>query len=227
MTVKRAASFVGLILGLGLGLGLAPRARADQPARFGRRHDVVVGAERILGVGHATQNALYGETAEASSQNYVSILGSTSAPGALYSVPRAAVDFFVVDGFSVGGSLGFGYTSITPANPINSMYRETRSRFVAAVRAGYAFPLSARAWVWPRLGATFVKATSPLQGLGGAQYYAVTAELPVTFAVLPRLVIGLGPTLDLGIMGAPTSYEVESRFRQTELAFQGMVGGAF
>ncbi len=208
-------------------MGLAAQARADEPARFGRRHDVVISAERILGVGHATQNALYGESAEESSENYVSILGSTSAPGALYSVPRAAVDFFVVDGFSVGGALGFGYTSIKPDNPVNSMFRETRSRFVAAVRAGYAFPLSTRAWVWPRLGATFVKSTSPLMGLGGAQYYAVTAELPVTFAVLPRLVIGLGPTIDLGFLGAPTNYNVDSRFRQTELAFQGMVGGAF
>jgi hypothetical protein len=222
--VRSAALFAGVLLS---GMALAPRARADEPAPFGRRHDVVIAGERILGVGHATQRATFGESAETSSETYVSLLGSTSAPGAVYSVPRAGVDLFAVDGLSVGGSLGFGYTSITPANPINSMYRETRSRFVATARVGYAVALSARVSLWPRLGATYVKSTSPIQGLGGFVYYAFTAEVPVIVTVRPHLHLGIGPTIDVGIAGSPTGFETSSIFRQTEIGFQGMVAGSF
>jgi hypothetical protein len=218
----RPSPLASLVVALGLLASVDARA-AEPPSTFGRRHDVVISGERLVGFAHTWQRATVGDSFQETTTNAFTFLGASSAPETLYSTPRLAADVFVIDRLSLGGSLAYARASVVGSGA--NAPTTTQSRFLLAVRVGYALPLGRVVSLWPRLGATHVRTTAP--AFAGGRYTALTLELPVTFAVSPHVLVSVGPTLDLGLNGAPDGFVTDSRFRQTELGVQAGLSAAF
>src|SRR6185503_16247129 len=78
-----------------------------------------------------------------------------------YEIPRAAFDYGVASGFTVGGSVGFfsgtGSTKTEPAMGGASVERDDASvtMFTVAPRLGYVLPFTTTFAFWPRAGVTY------------------------------------------------------------------------
>ncbi len=94
--------------------------------------------------------------------------------------PRIGVDYFVIDGLSIGGSLGLRYTSAGTGF------------FQAGIlpRIGYAFALSSSIDFWPRGGIGFV--TNDPGTTEGALYL----EAPFVWNVNQHVGFEFGPAFD-------------------------------
>jgi len=115
---------------------------------------------------------------------YTSIgLGWAGAISAFHH-SRAAIDFFVVDQLSLGGSIGF-FTQSGDA--------ETNG-FIISPRVGYAIPLNRTFSFWPRGGITYID-------IDNSNVLALSGEAMFVASPRPGWGILLGLTLDLGFTG--------------------------
>ncbi len=104
-----------------------------------------------------------------------------------YTTPRLALDYFVIDGVSVGGSLGFGDD-------------ETVTTFVIAPRAGYDFPLADGVDLWLRGGFTYF--SMKVDGADeSANSFGIGAEAAFVFSPVQGFGIVASPSADLGLGG--------------------------
>ena len=97
---------------------------------------------------------------------------------------RAAVDVFVIDQLSVGGSLAFyGQSGDAEDNGI-----------LFAPRVGYAIPLSRIFTFWPRGGISFYD-------VGNRSLFGISFEAMFVASPQPSWGVLFGPTIDLGFVG--------------------------
>jgi hypothetical protein len=101
-----------------------------------------------------------------------------------YHWTRAAVDGFVIDRLSLGGSLGF-FTQSGDADGDGVLF---------SPRVGYAVPLSSVFTFWPRGGFTFMK-------LNDGSMFGLSLEAMFVASPKPNWGILFGPTLDFGFIG--------------------------
>ncbi len=142
---------------------------------FARAGTVAIGIDRAFGVysdavtaeGTPTGTSTKIEVEEKST--VVSFIwGSSTAPssgGANVipgAIPRAVIDFFPTDGFSLGGTLGIlsGSWEGNVKSPVSGPIGEADlSGFVVGTRVGYAAMFTPQVGLWPRGGVTYTKAT--------------------------------------------------------------------
>lgn len=106
-----------------------------------------------------------------------------------FNQPRAGLDYFITNGLSIGGSLGFFSGSV------NEEGRGVDDDgFLLSPRIGYAMPLSRTVSFWPRGGLTYISA-------GDYSILALSGEAAFVFQPHPSWGILLSPTLDLGPFG--------------------------
>ena len=79
--------------------------------------------------------------------------GASPVVPAIY--PRTSFDYFVIDGLSLGGSVGFSTASVKVKSGGSSMEGD-HTAVTFAPRVGYAFGLSDTIWFWLRGGPTYV-----------------------------------------------------------------------
>jgi len=128
--------------------------------------------------------------------------------------PRAAVDFFVTDGLSLGGSLGF-YSWGGDAD---------RSGLLLYPRVGYAIGLGHSVTLWPRGGLSYF---SEETAGGGAEYSQLAISGECQFLLWPSrgFAIMMGPTLDLGVSGEVDFGDGEADFSQRSFGLTfGLLG---
>jgi hypothetical protein len=108
-------------------------------------------------------------------------------------VPRFAVDVFVIESLSVGGSIGFMSRHLENEDGDNI---DDRDGFLFAPRVGYFIDFSDHFGFWPRGGFTYYSMNDPDQS-----QFLLTLEGYFTFA--PREGFGFlfGPTIDFGFSG--------------------------
>src|SRR5688572_30338674 len=110
--MRQCVAFCGAALTLGL---VASQARAQDAAAlgssFGKAGSVAVGAERMFGYVHTTLDVKSqqppSDQETTTTVNRFSLLGRPSYSTEFqspYSTPRLGIDFFPIDGLSVGGS---------------------------------------------------------------------------------------------------------------------------
>jgi hypothetical protein len=221
---------------------------------IGNAGQIVIGAERLAGVfvdqaDVETTNTAFGTTITAevsASTTTVSVFGNS--PGGPTSVPRLALDFFVIQGLSLGGSFIYltrsGDVESTTDDGSQSVTSEdelaTQSLFVLAPRIGYAVAFDETFAFWPRVGISYSADVTEDEdevddGLGGTIIVTDTTTLKATQLTLEALLVvspfegfalAGGPFYDVGLGGsfereidAPGAVNIEGDYRATAFGF--------
>jgi hypothetical protein len=106
---------------------------------------------------------------------------------------RAAIDGFVTDRLSLGGSLAF-FTQTGDAEGDGVLF---------APRVGYAIPLSSVFTFWPRGGITFLSLNQAF--IADGSLFGLSAEAMFVASPKPNWGILFGPSLDFGFIGESQS----------------------
>lgn len=155
------------------GLMITKQAAAVEPVR---ESTLMVAAERL-----ASSNFAFGGGTDWNNQFF-------GAPANTpFGTPRLGVDYFIIDGLSLGGHLGAGFTVPNAG--------DTHGWLAFMPRVGYAFSLSRNIDFWPRVGGGFIVAGA---AYGGTSTTAVVTMEGMFLANLNKFVaIEFGPALDL------------------------------
>jgi hypothetical protein len=203
-------------------------AQAEPPAAaFGDKGHFALGAERLFGYVHVTEDQANSSVAGAGTTtttfNSISLLGSPIHNiASVFSFPRVGFDAFVGQSISVGGSLT--YFHLSESGDLGSI---TASGFLIAPRLGFAARLGQSVWLWPRVGITYVSFSSE-PGAGFSQsssVFAATVEAPVAVALGPQAILLIGPTVDLGLSGSTkinsdTAGNSSNDIKETDIGLQ-------
>jgi len=143
--------------------------------------------------------------------------GEATSP---YSVPRLALDYFVADGVSLGGSIGYATSSSETETSAGGATVTTEgdptTAFLFSLRGGYAHMFSQSAGIWPRLGFTYYNlGTEDADGTGEFTVSGFALGLEVQFVLSPveHFAFTVGPSFDVGLGG---SSEVSNGGTSTE-----------
>ena len=150
----------------------------------------------------------------------VIVNGATGLPSAglgTYAIPRLGIDYFVIDGLSLGGSLLFftqsGDTEAEPAGGPNTKNDlPSTTAFALMPRIGYGVMFNENVGIWPRAGITYYhlsaedEETDPTTNLVTKTEFtdagtAFTLEVPFVFAPIPHVALTVGPTVDIPLGG--------------------------
>lgn len=226
---------------VGLALVLVASSGFAQPVpreNFGSAHQLAFGADRLFGFYGYSITTSWHEMLGVNRydiQNHESgsafgliwanpMLSSRTGNDAIgarinpFVLPRLAFDFFVIDGLSVGGSLGYASTSghveweqRVPNQPLTSTDLANVSMFVLAPRAGYALMFSHVIGIWPRMGFTYVRGGSdwrnppppPNPGKNETSVWLLNLNVDAMLVLspVPHFAFTLGPVLDIGLTG--------------------------
>jgi hypothetical protein len=181
-----------------MGLGLAAALSVASPAEAMdavRKGTMRLAAERMATIGARVNDPA----------SFELILLPTLASQGIGTIqyPRAAFDYFIIDGLSIGGSVGLSYFSAGAGS------------FGLAIlpRVGYAFDLSPTFEFWPRggVGLQFVDA-----GGGSSSSAVMTLEGMFLMEIVPHAKWEFGPFIDASFatgwpieLGATTGIAIE------------------
>jgi hypothetical protein len=191
-----------ILLSLGLAFAAPTPAWAQNLSDQGT---FAVSADRLMGLIRTQQTRdlddVPGE--QTLTTNDFSFLGRGPVASPL-SNPRVAFDYFVIDGLSIGGSIG--YWSQTGRVRDESGRRwdlDDQSALVFAPRVGYLALFSDHVGIWPRGGFSFYSLTgdSYVPGDWTASGLAFNVDVPFVFIPAPHTAILVGPGLDVTLFG--------------------------
>jgi hypothetical protein len=125
------------------------------------------------------------------------------SPGDVSTITLApAVDYFVMDRFSVGGFLSWSYITSGDSDS---------SRFAIGPRVGYNFTLSDLVSLWPKVGFSFATTTNSTKDdadddtsvsfTQGNDGIALNLFVPFMFHPAQHFFAGFGPFLDVDLSG--------------------------
>lgn len=190
-----------------------PPVRSAGLDNIGEESQITFGVDRVMGVAFdratlspdkggdqtykATNVALFGNPGG----------GGLNAPGMM--IPRLALDFFVVESVSVGGSLMYFTSSSETETDAGSADGPTNSTFVISPRVGYAMAFDETFSLWPRAGITYISSkseTTTTGATGGTSTdsfsgMALTVEAMVGISPIEHFAILAGPYVDYGLSG--------------------------
>jgi hypothetical protein len=199
----------------------APASAQDKKV-FGTTGTIIISAERVSPLlayqNFSTKSERNGvETTTSQSTTTMSLLASPNFDNiGFHTIPRLAFDFTVADNITVGGSIFAMFTlsakTETKTGGVSQSDDSSKlSVFGIAPRVGYILDLGDTFAFWPRLGFSYVTATSssPPRTTGG-----VTTESSSTvnqlalgleglFAIMPvrNFGITIGPVIDVPLTG--------------------------
>jgi hypothetical protein len=118
---------------------------------------------------------------------------------------QPAVDYFVIDNFSVGGFIGLDYTSFKNGST---------TRFSVGPRVGYNLTLSDLISIWPKIGFSFATTSTSIDAgtTGDNPDVTITTNdnsgialnlfVPIMFHPAEHFFAGFGPFLDTDLSGS-------------------------
>lgn len=190
----------------------APVARPSGVDNLGEEGQLTFGVDRIMGLAfdRATLSPDTGGDITVKNTSFA-LFGNPGAgdpTGPTMMIPRLSLDFFVVEGISVGGSLMYFTRSGETETDAGSTDNPSTSTFGIAPRVGYAMAFDETFSFWPRAGITYFSSkteTTPTGG-GGTDTITVsgmdlTIEAMVGISPIENIAFLVGPYLDLGLSG--------------------------
>jgi hypothetical protein len=139
--------------------------------------------------------------------------GAVAAGGPSYhSVPRLGIDYFVIDGLSIGGTLIFLTQStegeFEPAGgPTVTVDGPSTTAFLFAPRVGYGVMFNDVVGLWPRGGITYYNVNiddndpPPGDTETSDSGFAFTIEVPLVLSPAEHVALTVGPTIDIPLSG--------------------------
>jgi hypothetical protein len=191
---------------------------------IGRQNQFIFGIERMTGLFFDRQTITYKNPVSGADEDFVfkstslGLLGVDSAsPSAM---PRFAVDFGLLAGLTVGGSLmistrgmsASGDATAQPTAPPPTANRDGLTLFGNA-RVGYAYAFDSTFSIWPRVGLAYASSSAQGElrdpGTGEsfgtfeykAHFFTGNIELLLGISPLKHIVLTMGPYADLGLGG--------------------------
>jgi hypothetical protein len=124
----------------------------------------------------------------------------------MFVIPRVGLDYFIIDGLSLGGSLTLLSHSVhvdrAPDNDFSAFH------FLFAPRVGYAYMFGTVVGIWPRGGFAFASGSVDLDSAPGAgysnRYFAFEIDVPLIIAPVKNFGITVGPVFDVTFGGSQT-----------------------
>jgi hypothetical protein len=192
---------------------------------FGEKGQLAISAERLFGFVHDSTTTTENGIDTTVKTDSFSLLSSTVTPFGtgvvVYSQPRVAGDYFVIDNLSLGGAVGYSHYSISEPAGQNVEISTSGDSWLFAPRVGYSFLFNDNIGIWPRGGFTY-RTFSAVNESG--HVFALTIEAPFTFSFIPHVVFTAGPTLDLGLTGKEDhkmgNFTTSVDFNSTEIGVQ-------
>jgi hypothetical protein len=160
-----------------------------------RKGQVTIAVERLFGF-HTWHTEIEGRPDSDSTAFGLMWARSETA----FHQPRAAIDFFLTDGLSLGGSVAYySWSGDTD-----------RNGFLLYPRVGYGMGLGQSVTFWPRGGITYFSEEAPG---GNPKYDQVAMSFEAMFVLWPRRDWGIqiAPTLDLGLSGKAGDDDFQQR----------------
>jgi hypothetical protein len=235
MTKRTWQAMAQAVVIVALVLLSAPRARAQDAALdFGQRGSVALSVERLFGYVYADSTTTSAGTSRTTHISALSLLGNSMGLFTIYAQPRAALDFFAADHFSVGASVSYFHLTESTDVPAGAASSSPSIwGVVLAPRVGYGIPLGRIATLWPRLGFTYARleteSSNTFNGMtttstNTTNLYALTIEAPFVFAVAPHFFLSAAPTVDVGLGGSTSSSTAGTSTDSKETDFGLLVG---
>jgi hypothetical protein len=206
----RRLAWIGA-LGFGLVSSLAGTAAAADRLNDGGRF--VVSGERLFGVGWVKETASSMGVDQSQSITSISFLMKATDVNP-FAASRMAFDGFVVDGLSLGGSVGYSGFSTSTSGVANTSGGPSIHSWSISPRIGYAYMFNDTVGLWPRLGITYVNqsvstsvtvAGMTVGGDSTNDFIALSAEVPLAITPVPHTLITIAPTLDWAFTGSGPS----------------------
>jgi hypothetical protein len=219
--------------------------QAGMGSSFATAGTLAVGAERLFGFTHSSFKVEdenpppAGTTTSTTTVDTFSVLGktpfSTDQFSSPYSTPRFGIDFFPIDGLSLGGSLTYigqsGETEVEEAGQSQSADNDSATGFLIAPRVGYGIMFNDIIGLWPRGGITYFVVnvdnrnsqgvTTSERTLNGL---ALSVEVPLILSPIDHVAFTVGPSLDFPLSGTiesdpvdPASPTQETDFKVTDI----------
>ena len=137
-----------------------------------------------------------------------------------FDVPRLGFDYYIIDGLSLGGSIGYASYSSDEDPGLFGEY----SDFIFAPRIGYTWMFSRVVGFWLRGGLTY-HATSVEGDDGDESGLAFTAEPTFVFAVTPHFGFTAGVNADFDLVGSRDEGDFDSDVHYRSIGIQlGLLG---
>lgn len=169
---------------------------------IGNAGQFTIAAERITGL-FFDRESVPGSTLKTT---HLVLLGNDSGQS-VSATPRAAFDYFVIDGLSVGGSIA--YMSHAPSGG------PSLKTFLFSPRVGYAYAFDDTFSIWPRVAFIYSHQSFSLQqptATGGttstsASSHFTQLSLEAMFGISPmkHVVFLAGPLVDIGLGGSQSA----------------------
>jgi hypothetical protein len=141
----------------------------------------------------------------------------------VHAMPRLGLDYFVIEGFSLGGSLVYwrrsGEIETEPAAGGGATVDQpTASQFLINPRVGYSFVIDETFAIWPKAGITYGNSSLESSDTNAAgatvdtnlslSTLALSLDVPVVISPIENFAILIGPFVDFGVSGS-TSVETD------------------
>jgi len=197
----RAIGKIGTLTLPLLALLAAPPAAAQE---FGKQGDVVFSAERLFGFQstsvHEERDAPLDDIDNDWQYFGIGWRGNYISDFSPYDVPRFGFDYLVIDGLSIGGSLGFASVDGNLDNNLFGNADFEGSAFMFHARVGYVYMFTKVIGIWPRGGLTY----HSFDVNDGWDENGFGLNLECMFPITPTEHFGflVGPTIDFDFTGS-------------------------
>ena len=186
---------------------------ATRAEELGTQYNLTFAAERLFGLYIDNQSVGDNDV----DYSVVALGWNRQASSSSLSTPRLGVDFFLTDGFTVGGVLGFFSHNQDARGTSN-----TTTGVLFGARAGYALRLGHAVSFWPRGGFTYATVNSDA---GADQHlFALTIDAPFTLSPAEHVAILAGPVLELVLTGKQSRIDYDEVLFGLMLGLTGWVG---
>jgi len=182
---------------------------------FGKAGQFAISGDRLFGLSWESISTDQNGRKETQSFTSLSLLRSPMniAEGNIiagaYNAPRLSLDYFVIDGLSVGGSLGYfsisGHNKQEQAGVSAEADTGSFSGFLIAPRVGYAYMFTDMLGIWPRGGITYLTGSSKNNNgdeTASLNRFAFSLDAPLVISPFPHMGFVVGPALDIGLAGS-------------------------